>query len=189
MLPAIMAGIGAVQTISGLIGASNARQRQKSLLMRRQAYKTPLEINQVLQATQQNASLGLNQSTLDYLTKTADASFASSLDVVQRVGGDPNLMSALFGNRVDAMGKVVELDAEQKMKNFSLYLDSLNSVAANKTAEWKSQQDMIKDELQAAAVDATTANQNISGGINAITGALSSNQVMGLFKEPAARVS
>lgn len=175
------AGIGAVDAAVSFINKIGDRAKQKTLLSQRTAYKTPAEINQILQATQQNASLGLDPSTLDFLNNKTNATFASSLDVIQRLGGDPNAMGNIFGQKVDALGNIAEMDTQARMKNFSSYLDALNSVAANKTAEWKSQQDIIKDKLQAVGVDLNTDNENISGGINMVTGALGAQEAMDLY--------
>ena len=176
------AGLGILQTGIGIINSIGARKRQNKLLSQRTSYKTPAEINQILQATQQNASLGLDPSTMDFLNNKTNASFASSLDVIQRLGGDPNAMSSIFGQKVDALGNIAEMDTQAKMRNFSAYLSALDTVATNKTAEWKSEQDIIKDKLQAAGADLNTANQNISGGVNMVTGAIGSQMTMDLYK-------
>ena len=176
------AGLGILQTGIGIINSIGARKRQNKLLSQRTSYKTPAEINQILQATQQNASLGLDPSTMDFLNNKTNTSFASSLDVIQRLGGDPNAMSSIFGQKVDALGNIAEMDTQAKMRNFSAYLSALDTVATNKTAEWKSEQDIIKDKLQAAGADLNTANQNISGGVNMVTGAIGSQMTMDLYK-------
>ena len=175
------AGLGVLQTGIGIVNSIGARKRQKKLLSQRTSYKTPAEINQILQATQQNASIGLDPSTMDFVNNKTNASFASSLDVIQRLGDDPNAMSSIFGQKVDALGDIAEMDTQTKMKNFSAYLGALGTVADNKTAEWKSEQDIIKDKLQAAAADLNTANQNISGGLNTVAGAASAQMTMDLY--------
>ena len=175
------AGLGILQTGIGIVNSIGARKRQKKLLSQRTSYKTPAEINQILQATQMNASLGLDPSTMDFMNNKTNASFASSLDVIQRLGGDPNAMSSIFGQKVDALGNIAEMDTQAKMKNFSAYLSALDSVATNKTAEWKVALDVIKDKLQAAGADLNTANQNISGGLNTVAGAIGSQETMNLY--------
>lgn len=180
-LAAAETGMGILQTGIGIVNSIGARKRQQKLLSQRTAYKTPAEINQVLQATQQNASIGLDPSTMNFLDNKTNSAFASSLDVMQRIGGDPNAMSAIFGQKIDALGNIAEMDTAAKMKNFSAYLEALNTVAANKTAEWKSGQDIIKDKLQAAGADLNTANQNISGGLNTIAGGIGAQETMDLF--------
>ena len=172
------AGLGILQTGIGIINSIGAKKRQKKLLAQRTSYKTPAEINQILQATQQNASIGLDPSTMDFLNDKTNASFASSLDVIQRLGGDPNAMSSIFGQKVDALGNIAEMDTMTKMRNFSAYLNALGNVGANKTAEWKSEQDIIKDKLQAAGADLNTANKNISGGMNMVAGAVGAQLTM-----------
>ena len=175
------AGLGILQTGIGIVNSIGARKRQKKLLSQRTSYKTPAEINQILQATQMNASLGLDPSTMDFMNNKTNASFASSLDVIQRLGGDPNAMSSIFGQKVDALGNIAEMDTMTKMRNFSAYLNALGNVGANKTAEWKSEQDIIKDKLQAAGADLNTANQNISSGLNTVAGAIGSQETMDLY--------
>lgn len=180
-LTAAEAGMGILQTGIGIVNSIGAKKRQKKLLSQRTGYKTPAEINEVLQATQQNASIGLDPSTMNFLDNKTNSAFASSLDVIQRIGGDPNAMSSIFGQKVDALGDFAEVDTRARMKNFSAYLEALNTVAANKTAEWKSQQDIIKDKLQAAGADLNTANQNISGGLNTVAGGIGAQLTMDLY--------
>lgn len=182
-LSAVEGGLGILQTGIGIINSIGAKGRQRRLLAQRRAYKTPAEINQILQATQMNASMGLDPSTLNFLNDQTNNAFASSLDVTQRLGGDPNAMSAIFGQKVDALGNIVQLDTQAKMKNFSDYLGALNSVATNKAAEQKSQQDIIKDKLQAEKLNLNTANQNISGGLNTTLNAISGQIAMNLYKD------
>lgn len=180
-LAAAETGLGILQTGIGIVNSIGAKKRQRRLLSQRTAYKTPSEINEVLQATQQNASIGLDPSTLNFLDNKTNSAFASGLDVIQRIGGDPNAMSAIFDQKVDALGNFAEMDTQTRMKNFSAYLEALNSVAANKTAEWKSEQDIIKDKLQAAGADLNTANQNISGGLNTMAGGIAAEETMNLY--------
>lgn len=177
-LSAVDAGLGILQTGIGIIDSIGAKKRQRNLLSQRQAYQTPSEINDILQATQQNASIGLDPSTLNFLNDQTNNTFSSSLDVIQRIGGDSNAMASIFGQKVDALGNIAQMDTQEKMKNFSQYLSALGVVASNKAAEQKSQQDILKDKLQAEGVNLNTANQNISGGVNTITSAIANQLIM-----------
>lgn len=175
------AGLGVVETIGNLISGNSAKKRQKQLLSQRKAYKTPSEINQILQATEQNASYGLDPSLLQFLDKKTNAAFSSSLDVLQRLGGDPNAVSNIFGQKLDANGNIIAADTEAQMKKFSEYISALNLVADNKAAEWKSEQDIIKDKLQAEGANIAAAGANVNNGLNTIAGAASGALAMKLY--------
>lgn len=185
MDPLTMASLvmGGLQTVSGIIGSIGAKGRQRKLLSQLQAYQTPEEVYQVLNATQQKASQGLDDQTLKMIDDRNNSAFASSLDVMRRIGGDPNAMSFIFGKRLEANTELGAMDSQQKLKNFSMYVDALGNLAANKAAEQKSRQDIIKDKLAAEGLNLNTANQNISGGINTAISALSSQKIMDLFKD------
>jgi hypothetical protein len=59
----------------------------------------------------------------------------------------------------------------------------LDMVAQNKAAEQGSQQNIVKDQLQAAAADGAAANATINGGINTVLAGYSSYQQGQLYKE------
>lgn len=188
-LSAVTAGVGLVEGVANLIDKGKIRKRTQALLNQRQAYQTPQEVYDVLNATQQNASFGLDPAILNYLTNQSNAAFAGTLGAVQRLGGDPNAMSLIFGQKMDALGKIVAMDAGEQMKKFGDFLEAKNTVAANKAAEQKSEQDILKDKIQAEGVNLSTANQNINNGLNTVLGALSSNQMMNLYKQKGAGVT
>jgi hypothetical protein len=67
------------------------------------------------------------------------------------------------------------------MRNYSAYLSALGTVADNKAAEFKSQQDIVKNKLQATGVNLATATGNISGGLNTILSTLTADQIANLY--------
>lgn len=184
-------GLGSLGTIGTVLGGAEAAygivknivntQKQNNLLAQRRAYQTPQEIYDVLNATENNASEGLDPTTLNYFSNQTNSAFAGSIGSAQRLGADPNTLSAIFGQNIDSIMKVGAENHRQNIQNFSQYLNALNSVASNKAAEQKSQQDILKDKLQATGLNLSNANSDISGGINNIFGALSADQTAKLY--------
>lgn len=172
---------GAIETGVGIIDKIGARKRQKRLLNQRKAYQTPQEITDILNATEYNAQTGYDPVTLDYLTDETNSAFSSSIGAVERLGGDPNMLSQIFGQNVDNIRRISADNHNLYMQNFSQYLSALNTVGENKTAEWQSQQDIIKDKLQAAGLDIQSATANISGGLNTVLSTLSAEQIAQLY--------
>lgn len=154
----LQAAFGLVQTITG--GA-----KTKKLLAQRQAYKTPEQIFKILQATESMQG-GFDPQTLQYLTGQVDQGIASSLDAATLLGADPNQLSSLFDKKIQATMEIGAKNHFENLKNFEKYISAEGLVADNLAAEQKSQQDILKDKLQAASTDKAAGAQNIAGGIN-----------------------
>lgn len=161
---------GRIQSVLGLIQTVAAEKRAKRLLGMRQAYKTPEEYYDILNATASLANQGYDAATLGYLTSNIDRGFSSAAGTATRLGADPNQLSALFDQRMQGIMRVGAENARLNMENFSRYLGALDVIGQNKAAEQKSQQDLLKDDLQAASVEKQQGVQNIFGGINTSLG-------------------
>ena len=176
-------GISALQTGIGIVEDINAKRKQKQLLGQLTPYKTPQEVYDVLHATQANAGEGLDASTLAYLNNETNQSFSSSIDAATKLGADPNTLSEIFSKKIDAEMKIGAENHAANTANFSQYINALDTVASNKAAEQKSQQDIVKDKLQSTGVNLQSASGNISGGINTALSVLSSDQIAKLYKQ------
>ena len=180
---AIPLALAAIQTGIGIVKGISDKKKQTGLLSQMQPYKTPQEIYDVLHATENKASQGYDPATLNYLTNQTDQAFASSTGAAERLGADPNTLSAIFSQKLDSMMKIGAENHNLNMNNFSQYLNALNSVGANKAAEQKSNQDLVKNRLQAVGVDLNTDNTNISGGINTALAAYTAYKTGNLYNK------
>lgn len=177
----VSAGIAGVQAIAGTIQTISASNKIKKLLAQRTAYKTPEEYFDILNATQSMAQNGYDPVTLDYLTNQNDRSLSSSLSAATRLGADPNQLSALFDQSVQNIFKIGAENAQLNMKNFSRYLDAMDVIGQNKAAEWSSEQDIIKDKLQAASAEKAAGIQNIGSAANAAISMSAASQTADLY--------
>lgn len=169
----ISAGAGLVQTAVGAIGQGKANKKLDRLFKQRKSFETPKEIFDILQATQFNAQSGFGSQTLDFLTNQADRSFATSTGTALRLGADPNVISQLDDQYLQNIFKIGSDDAMLRFQNFDKFLNAKQLVAANKEAEWASQQDILKDQMAAAGMQAQAGAQNVSSGLNLTSQALS----------------
>jgi hypothetical protein len=172
---------GLITTIGGFIGKNRQQRAMANLMAQRKAYMTPDEIFKIEQATQANAATGLGGDVLSYLTGNADKAFSASIGASTRLGGNPNDLAAIFDRRVNEGFKIGGESQSQKQANFAKFLSSLSLVADNKTAEWQSKDNILKDQIQAVAAAGGDANKTMQGGINSILGTLSAAQMMGLY--------
>ena len=177
----ITAGLGALQFGIGIVQDIKAKKKIDNLLNQQQAYKTPQEVYDILNATKSNAQQGYDSTTLNFLTNETDQAFSSGIDASLKLGGDPNDLSALFGQKINAIMKIGAENHQLNTQNFSQYLSALGTVAENKAAEFKSKQDIIKNKLQAAGAQMGSATGNVSGGINTILAALSADAQGNLY--------
>lgn len=178
---AVQLGLGVAQTVKGFIDQGKANRKFEQLMSQRKAYKTPEEIFKIEQATQQNAQTGLGAETLAYLTSNNDRNLSTTVGASSLLGGDPNDFGALLDRALQQTMQIGGQNQAMQMENFSKYLGALNTVADNRTAEYQSQENMLKDQIQAAAAQSADASKNLQSGINAGLGALSANEQMKLY--------
>lgn len=175
--------LGGAQTAFGIVQKLSADAKLKKLLSRRKAFTTPDEVFKMLNATESRASQGYDPATLQYLTNELDRASGSAVGVAARMGADPNVISAIFDQKVQGLMKIGAENHVLNTENWSRYLGALGIVGENKTAEWKSQQDIIKDQIQATVGNKEAADKNISGGINNVLSTLSAGKISSLYKQ------
>lgn len=174
-------GLGVLQEGLGIIQGINTKKKINNLLSQEKAYQTPQQVFDILHATQNNASQGYDPNTLNYLNSQTDQAFSTAVGASARAGGDPNDLSALFGQKINSIMKIGADNHQLNTQNFSQYLSALGSVADNNAAEQKSQQDILKNKLQAAGVNMASSTGNISGGLNTILSTLSADKMARLY--------
>jgi hypothetical protein len=179
---AVGATSAGIQSLLGLIQGLSGNKKAKDLLDQRRAFKTPEQIFKILQANE-SIQGGFNPQTLQYLTNQTDRAFSSSLTTAENLGADPNQLSNLFDQKLQSIIKIGAENQLESMKNFGKYTDALGLVADNAAAEQKSQQDIIKDKLQAAGYDKQAGTQNFVGGINALLATLSAKKTNNLYTQ------
>jgi hypothetical protein len=173
-------GIG--QSILGAIQGIGGNQRLKRLMSQRKAYSTPEEFYQILQATQNRASEGFDAFSLNYMTSQTDRAFSEGVGDINRLGGDANDVASLFDRKVQGLMKIGVENHAENLKNFNSYLSAVDMIGKNKEAEWASEQDILKDKMQAAGADKAAGTQNVFNGINAVTANMTAKKQADLFQ-------
>lgn len=74
------------------------------------------------------------------------------------------------------------------MENFGRVIQGYNLLADNKAAKWKSEQDIVKDDMQAADAKMKSGMQNIAGGVNTAISVDSATRAGNLYKERTATI-
>ncbi len=177
----ITEALGVVQAGYGIVKDIQNNKKIKNLLAQRKSYTTPDEVFKILNATL-NKSQG-DTLTRDFQTNQLDTSFGDALGTAETLGADPNQLSSLFGQKIQGMLQIGDQFHKSNMESFGNYMNALKLVGDNKTAEWQSQQDIIKDQLQAAGQQKQDNTKNIAGGINTFLSGLSADATMDLYKE------
>lgn len=177
------AGMGVLQSIIGIGQQGKARKEINRLMSQRQAFQTPEEVYQTLQATQANAQTGLGSEVLSYLTGQNERGLSQGIGAATLLGGDANDLGALLDRyNTQSMG-IGAQDQAAQMANFSKYLGALGVVAQNREAEWQSRDNLLKDRIQAAAARGQQGTLNLQSGLNATLGAITAGQQMGLYNQ------
>lgn len=182
-LSLISEGAGIVQGIIGAIQSKAANKRMNNLRAQRKAYQTPKEVYDALHATESRLNTGYDPATLNYLTGETDKAFNSAASTAKLLGADPNMLGEMFDQKVNQIMKIGAENHALNMENFNKYIGALGTVAENKAAEYTSQQNILKDDIQSAASEKQSASQNISNGINTFIGAASADKTSDLFTE------
>lgn len=169
---AAIAGSVALTTLGvGAYQKGRANKRMKAAAAQRKPYRTPDEIFQILNATQ-NKAQG-DTATRDYETGLIDRSFSQGIGTAELLGAGPNTLSSLFDQRVNGIMQVGQQFHASNMESFGKYMNALNMVAENKAAEGISSDNMLKDLMQAYAQQKADANATINSGVNGLVGAAS----------------
>lgn len=180
--------VGAVSIGAGVVKGAKANRDARAAQARIKPYETPQEVYDVLNATQNNAQTGFDPTTLNYLTNQSDNAFAGSLATAERLGSDPNALSAIFGQKVNGIMEIGAQNHSLQMQNFNAYINAQSAVAANSASEQKSAQDLLKDQLQQIAMNKQIAAGQISQGVNAGISAYSNYQMAKLYAPPKTTV-
>lgn len=160
------AAAGLVQTIIEGGKARRANKELDSLFKKRSPYKTPKEVFDILNLTTSNASQGFSDETMGYLTGQAGAGLSGALGTASRLGADPNQLSGLLDSYYQDIFKIGNENELVKMRKFDSLTNAMNLVAQNKDAEWQSQENLIKDQMQAVSARLGNAQQGINSGLN-----------------------
>lgn len=174
---------GGVQGTIGAFGALAQYSRLKKAVAKRRAYVTPQEIYDILSATEQR-SQGDTQ-TRDFETNQLDRDFAKSIGTAELLGGDPNDLSYLFDNKINNLLKIGQQFHASNMESFGQYLLAKSNVAEHKTAEWQSQEDILKDLIAGISKTANSYTNMANNGFNNAIAALSSNRTGNLYTTPS----
>lgn len=168
--------MGAVQSITGNIKMKNLQKQVKS-------FQTPEEAYKVLNSLESAASSGFDAFTLNYMTNNINRTTAASIGAATKLGADPNDLSSLLAQNVDYIMKVGADNHDRNMANFGRYVGGLEYIAKNKEAEWASEQNILKDKIQAAAGNKAAGMQNIQNAVNTVTSLYAADKTAKLYKE------
>lgn len=182
-LSPVGAAISAAQAAMGIIQTISGDAKAKRLMAQRTAYKTPDEIWKIL-----NASLSGAQGdtiTRDFQTDQLDRAFSQTLGTATRLGANPNDLSMLFDQKMQGVLKVGQQFHASNMEAFGKVLSAYDLVAQNEAAEWSSEQDILKDKLQAAAADKAAGIQNIGSAANSFISLSAAGKTSNIYTQIA----
>lgn len=183
--PLIAAGIGAaVGGIQALVNAGKekrANRELKKLFSQREAYQTPEQIFDILNLSQFNAAQGFSDQTTSFLEGQAGAGLSAGLGTASRLGADPNQLGGIIDNYYQDIFKIGAESDLVKMKKFDSLTSALNLVAENKAAEQVSEDNLIKDQMQAVASRVQAASVGQQSGLNLALNSITSLAGMDLY--------
>ncbi len=162
--------LGVTETIINSIKAKKLTKRLKPL-------KTSEKRYNILNATEQAAMGGFDPITLKFLTDQTGRGTAGVLGAATRLGADPNQLSAILDQNIQATMRIGAENHEKQMTNFVRYLGALEMVGGAEEAEQVSKNNIIKNQLKQAAEGKKEGVQNLFGGANAMLGAWANSEI------------
>jgi len=178
--------VGGAQALIGGGQVKRANEEMGRLFKQRKAYQTPEEIMQIVQMQQNNAQTGFGAETTEYLTTGANRGLAAGLGTAKMLGADPNALGGILDGYFQDIFKIGGENELLKMKKFDGLIDATKLLAQHKDAEWQSEENLIKDQLQAASAKAGAGQLNLQSGINLGLNALSSFATNNLYNNTPA---
>jgi hypothetical protein len=173
--------VGVTGIAVGAVNGAKAEKGIKNAMSKRRAYKTPDEVFQILNATE-NKSQG-DTITRDFQMNQLDTSFADILGTAETLGADPNQLSSLFGQKLQGMLQVGDQFHKSNTESFGNYINALKLVGDNKAAEQISQDNIWKDYMQSLAKKKADANTTVNNGINSLLSGIGIYGTNQLYKE------
>lgn len=181
-------GLAAAQGALGLVQSISGQNKMNKYQSQLQPYQTPEEIYKIVEAATSRASGGLSPDTLAYMTGQVDRGFGSAINAATMLGADPNDLSRLLDQKIDATFKIGAENQMENMRNFDRYLSANQLLADNLAAEQKSKQDLVKDQLQAAQYNKASGLQNLGEAAKLGLGALANKGISDLYRLPQTTV-
>lgn len=175
--------IGGIQALSASGKAKDQQAKSDALFKQRKPYKTPTEVLDIFNQAQYNAQSGYDPTTLNYLTSQTQNSTNSALDTAKLLGGDPNSFASILDQNFQNIFKIGSENNLLKMKKFDSLINATQLIAQNKDAEFASQDNLLKDQLQTSAQRTQVARANEQSGINLALNGLSALGSSTLFNE------
>lgn len=179
----VSASIAGLQAAAGLVQTISASSKLKRKRAQRTAYQTPDEIFKILNATLNQA--GGDTITRDFQTGQLDRSFSQILGGATRLGANPNDLSAIFDQKMMAAFKIGDAFHLSNLQYYDKVNTAYNLVAENRAAEWRSREDLIKDDMQALAAEKAAGIQNLGSAFNAGIGIAAAAKTSDLYSKSA----
>lgn len=174
--------VGLAQTFIEGGKAKRANKDLQRLFKKRKAFTTPAEVFDILNLTESNAAQGFSDETINYLTGQAGSGLSAGLGTASRLGADPNQLSTLLDSYYQDIFKIGAENELVKMKKFDSLTNAIGLVAQNKEAEYQSRENLIKDQMQAAAARLGKAEQGVNSGLNFAIQGLTNLAASDLYK-------
>lgn len=177
----ISIGAGVVQTASANKKAKKADAESKRLFSQRKAYQTPKEILDIVGMSQNQAQSGFSPQTMNYLTNENDRATAGALGRAKLLGANANDLSSILDQSFQNIFKIGSENELVKMKKFDALLSATQLLGQSRDAEWASDDNLLKDQMQLQWAKGQAAQVEKQSGANLIVSGISGAAQAGLY--------
>lgn len=168
----IQAGAGLVQTAIGLINEGNLKKKANELNASRPQYQISPLTGQDLSLAQSELANNSSAGEKAY-NAINNGQFSSSIGAMLKGGGNVNDIGAIYGNNQDGRLKLAQMSDNLRLAKINNYLTTSQAMQNAQQTQWQLNKFAPwEDQTQAVAQARQGASQQVSQGLNTLTGGL-----------------
>jgi len=163
---AIGLGLGAVETITGLINSGKAKAEAAALEKTRPKYSITPESKDELSLSESELSKGMSSKAERAYTELSGGDFANSLDAILKGGGSVNNIGALYGANEGGRQKLALIEDDIRMRQLTNLISSRRNMTDQKDKQFEFNEWMPwSDKAKAVAGARVGADKQIFEGL------------------------
>lgn len=166
----IQTGLGAAQSIVGLINSKKAKKEAEQLKRTRPKYDISPEAKQGLSLTESELATGMSAKAEKAYNDIADRQFSTSLDAILKSGGSSNNISDVYSGSQQGRQNLAVMKDQLRMNQIQNLLNQQRYMQEQEDKQWQVNVDAPwKDAAQANSAARQQAQSMIWNGIGQVS--------------------
>lgn len=167
----IQTGLGAAQSIVGLINSKKTKKEAEQLKRTRPKYDISPEAKKGLSLTESELATGMSAKAEKAYNDIADRQFSTSLDAILKSGGSSNNIADVYSGSQQGRQNLAIMKDQLRMNQIQNLLNQQRYMQEQEDKQWQVNVDAPwKDAAQANAAARKQSQAMIWGGLGQIAG-------------------